>query len=78
MCSNPSDRSHPQSSGLEVVTHVIHERAAPDVDVLAVKRVLQEADNVLALCVLGCKALGPRQELAGVKSGLLDGEAGGQ
>jgi hypothetical protein len=46
-------------------------------DVLSVKRVLEEAHDVLALCVLGRKALGPGQELAGVKSGLLDREAAG-
>lgn len=66
-------------SSVRAGTHVIHQRAAAHVHVLAVERVLEQAHDVVADGVLGGEALRPRQELAGVERGLFDGEAvGGQ
>ncbi|KAI3479103.1 hypothetical protein L1887_58897 [Cichorium endivia] len=57
-------------------THgVVDERAALDLDVLAVERILQELDDVLARSVGAVEALGPVDEVAAVDGGLLDGEA---
>lgn len=68
----------PSSLRKVAATHVIHKRTAADVHVLAVKSILEEANDVVADSVLGGETLRPRQELTRVESGLLDGETGRQ
>lgn len=59
-------------------THIIDQRTAAHVHVLAVERVLEQAHDVVADGVLGSESLRPRQELASVERSLLDGEPGCQ
>ena len=58
----------------EVSTHVVDECNTLDVQMLAVERVLEKLDDVLADRVLGGKALGPSEKEALVECSLLDRE----
>jgi hypothetical protein len=56
-------------------THIVDESAASDVDVFAVKRILEKSDNIMTNGVFGIETLRPSQELSSVDSRLLDREA---
>lgn len=54
--------------------HVIDERAASDVNVFSVERVLQEPNDVVSYGVLRCESLCPGQELSSIDSSLFHRE----